>query len=205
MKCLYCGKSIMLGKVKLADGYIHKSCFRKLGFINGYDDTMDNTPFWVIKDGYDAYLKHVEEKYWEKNDESEELSSEEIEAAKKRIKDEIIGSISIKVANYGQERDLVCTEEERQIFGMVHAAFMNNEGVDADDVRLVRVSDNYVSIRFLGEDIMRYKFTNRAKWLNFPMREASSMHHEIDVPEDVQDYAEIIQSSAADILKMHDE
>ena len=128
MKCLYCGKSILLGKIKLADGYIHKSCFRKLGFLDGFDDTMDNTLYDAIKDGYDVYSRNLRRQY---------SAPEEP---------------TITFANYGQERDLVCTEEERQIYDGVCRI------LDDDKPRLVRTSDSYVTIKYGEYDLMRLKY-----------------------------------------------
>lgn len=196
MKCLYCGKNILFGKVRLADGYIHTKCFRKLGFLDGYDDTMDNTPFDVIKDGYDTYQRHLKERYWEKN-KADELDPEELEAAKKRIRDQIIGSV--KVADYGQERDLICTEEEREIYNRVC------EVLDDSTPRLVRVSKSYVSIKYKGYDLMRFKYTNRSRWFNFPMLEKGSMKHYIDDLDDFDEYTVVIEDSAKEIKRLRNE
>lgn len=46
----------------------------------------------------------------------------------------------LEFQNYGQERDLVCTEEEREIFNRIVDEFPD------ESLRLTRVSDNYVSI-----------------------------------------------------------
>ena len=192
MKCLYCVKSILLGKIKLADGYIHKSCFRKLGFLDGYDDTMDNTPFAVVKDGYDVYMQRVKDRYWEKND-------DDLEAAKKKILEEALSHGGVSVANYGQERDLICTEEERQIYDGVCRI------LDDDKPRLVRTSDSYVTIKYGEYDLMRLKYTNRARWFNFPMLERGDMKHYIEDMDDLDEYTVVIQDSLAKIKEFSGE
>ena len=97
--------------------------------------------------------------------------------------------MEIKFGNYGQERDLICTEEERAIFERVRDEFP-----DAD-LRLVRVSDNYVTIK-LGEwDIVRFKYTNRAKWIMTPIIETKQKKHQLDGPEYVEDFFAAIQES----------
>lgn len=111
--------------------------------------------------------------------------------------------MGLSFQNYGEERDIICTEEERKIFGAIYEAFMKNDGVEPDDVRLVRVSDNYVTIRFLGWDLMRLKFTNRAKWICFPLLD--SVHHKIEFVSDVFDYDADIQDAANKILKYSNE
>jgi len=85
---------------------------------------------------------------------------------------ETIGDETIRVSmgNYGQERDLVCTEEERIIFRIISRICEENN-LDVASLRLTRVSDNYVSAvmdsgsEFGALDVARIKYTNRAKWI----------------------------------------
>lgn len=172
MKCLYCGKSILLGKIKLADGYIHTKCFRKLGFDNCFDLAMDTTPFNDIKDGYDVYCHNSVTSH---------------------------ATTPISFANFGQERDLICTEEERQIYDGVCRI------LDDDKPRLVRTSDNYVSIKYGDYDLMRFKYTNRARWFNFPMLEKGDMKHYIDDVDDLDEYAVVLKDSVDEIRKFSGE
>jgi len=89
------------------------------------------------------------------------------ELFKTTIGDEVF---SVSMGNYGQERDLVCTEEERIIFRIIaHICEENN--FDVTPLRLTRVSDNYVSAvmdtgtDYGALDVARIKYTNRAKWI----------------------------------------
>lgn len=81
---------------------------------------------------------------------------------------ETIGDETFRVSfgNYGQERDLVCTEEERIIFRIISRICEENN-LDVTPLRLTRTSDNYVSavMGVDGLDVARIKYTNRAKWI----------------------------------------
>lgn len=98
------------------------------------------------------------------------------------------------IANYGQQRELVCTEEEREIFEII-------KEISGSDLMLLRRSDNYVSA-VLGEwDVARIKYTNRAKWIQFPIFDRGSAKHRITSVEDVRDFADIITDSIKHIKK----
>lgn len=78
----------------------------------------------------------------------------------------------LNMGNFGQERDLVCTEEERNIY-MIISNICEENKLDASVLRLTRRSDNYVSVvmdsgsGFGAMDMARIKYTNRAKWVKF--------------------------------------
>lgn len=152
-KCIRCGKSTALrGTVQLKDATICGKCAKALG--------MDKTEILIatqyryddIKDGMDVYYAKQTIKW----------------ATLQDIED---GKIGLKVVNYGQERDLNCTEEERQIYDNILTA-LSDAGLDTSCMELVRKSDNYVSacMRSSNEgyglmDVARFKFTDRAKWI----------------------------------------
>ena len=95
----------------------------------------------------------------------------------------------IKFVNYGQEREINATPEELKI-----AEWIISEYPD-DDLRLVRLSDDYVTVK-LGEwDIVRLKYTKRAKWLMFPTLEAKQKKHYIDNYEEIEDFEATIKDS----------
>lgn len=102
----------------------------------------------------------------------------------------VADSVSVKMT-YG-ERDLVCTEEERRIYDNV-CDFLGL------DLRLVRLSDNYVTIKYRDWDLVRMKFTNRASWVMFPVVEQD--RHEIEDPDDVLGYADELTESIEHIKK----
>lgn len=104
----------------------------------------------------------------------------------------------LEFQNYGQERDLVCTEEEREIFNRVVDEFPD------EPLRLTRVSDNYVSIKRGEWDIVRLKYTNRAKWLMFPTYEIKQTKHRIERTVEVEDYFATIKESIETAKKYED-
>lgn len=106
--------------------------------------------------------------------------------------------MDISFGDYGQERDLICTEEERQIYNNLYAFLKDNE-IDVTPLRFVRVSQNYVTAKYGEWDLARIKFTQRAKWLNFP--EADSEKHKITSPDELTDYADMILHSIKQISK----
>lgn len=94
------------------------------------------------------------------------------------------------ISNYGQERNLDCTDEERKIFENI-VTIIGDALLDPSVLRLIRKSDNYVSAvmdstgDYGAMDVARIKFTSRAKWLKIgPSFEKVS----IRTPEDVLDY-----------------
>ena len=96
--------------------------------------------------------------------------------------------------NYGQQRDLICTEEERQIFFILQE--LAGTGLD-----LVRRSDNYVSVTLGDWDVARIKYTNRAKWIQFPILDRGSEKHKIGSVEDARSFADLVIKSVEHIKK----
>lgn len=106
------------------------------------------------------------------------------EIFKEKIGDELF---RVSLGNYGEERDLVCTEQERIIFRIItHICAENN--LDVSPIRLTRRSDNYVSVvmdsgnDYGAMDLARVKYTNRAKWIKFG---PEFKKVDISAPEDV--------------------
>lgn len=107
---------------------------------------------------------------------------------------ETIGDETFRVSfgNYGNERDLVCTEEERIIFRIITYICEENN-LDISPLRLTRTSDNYVSAvmdsgsDYGAMDLARIKYTNRAKWIMFG---PDFKKTQISRPEDVLKMAE---------------
>lgn len=101
-------------------------------------------------------------------------------------------TFSFSLANHGQDRELICTEPEREIYEII-VSLAGESLLDPDVLRLTRVSDNYISIvmdssqNYGAMDVARFKYTNRAKWIKFGPR-----FNRIDIerPEDVSEYQE---------------
>lgn len=151
-KCFRCGKSTALrGTVQLKDATICGKCAKDLG--------MDKTEILIatqyqyddIKDGMDVYYKK--------------------QIIKRSMLEEIEQRKSQLVSNYGQVRDLNCTEEESRIYDLITTA-LSDAGLDTSCMELVRKSNDYVSacMRSSNEgyglmDVARIKFSDRAKWI----------------------------------------
>lgn len=105
----------------------------------------------------------------------------------------------IEFANYGQERDLICTEEERAVFKEIERICSGMEL--PGPLRLVRVSDNYVTAKIGDWDLARIKYTNRAKWIVFPTK--STDKNRIGAPEDAPLFADQIAASVEHIRKYY--
>ena len=96
--------------------------------------------------------------------------------------------MGITFANYGQERERIATEGELEIFEALRSV------TGRDDLELVRKSDNYVSAVIGDWDLARFKYTPRAKWIQFPT-EAKPPKHKLDSPADVADLSDMVLSS----------
>ena len=101
------------------------------------------------------------------------------------------------INNYGQERDLICTEQEREIYDIIRSV-CDDVNLESDYIKLIRRSDNYVSVvmpssKGYGDmDLARVKFTNRAKWIQLaPVFEKVK----IITPEDVAEMAESVRNA----------
>ena len=107
--------------------------------------------------------------------------------------------MSITFANHGQQRDLVCTEEERAIFTLI--AEMCSDLELPEPPQLVRVSDDYVTAKVGDWDLARIKYTTRAKWVIFPTAESRSVKHRIASVDEVSGFQELVRKSAEIITK----
>lgn len=168
-KCIRCGKSTALrGHVKIKDADLCGVCFKDLGFDRNDILTASIYAYNDIKDGRDTYYQKLIDR----------------RAAEYDAK-----NASVSFGNYGQDRNLDCTEAERDIFNRIREIF------PSEDLRLVRASDNYVTIKRGDWDIVRAKFTNRAKWLMFPTVEAKQVKHPIEDVTDCDAFSDLIRES----------
>lgn len=102
--------------------------------------------------------------------------------------------MEFKMAHYGEQRDLNCTEQEEEIFDIIRSV-CDDENLESDNLALVRKSDSYVSIvmpssQGYGDmDVARIKFTSRAKWIKLaPDFDKITIHD----PEDVAEMADSV-------------
>ena len=104
---------------------------------------------------------------------------------------------AVKIANYGQERDLDCTEQEREIYDIIRSV-CDDDNLDSKNIKLIRKSGSYVSVvmpssQGYGEmDLARVKFTDRAKWIKLAPEFDKIA---ISDPEDVAEMAENVRDA----------
>ena len=84
---------------------------------------------------------------------------------------------------------IIVNPEEKQIAEWIVAEFPD------EPLELVRMTDAYVTIKRNEWDIVRIKYTERAKWLMFPTIEAKQRKHYIDDPSEVEDFVAAIHDS----------
>lgn len=168
-KCIRCGGSFLTRrKVQLKDAEICGKCFKELGFDKSDLLTASVYAYDEIKDGRDAYYQNKRNK-----------------------------AASVSFAAHGEQRDLICTEEERMIYDKIEQICSGMQ-LPAP-LQLVRVSENYVSAKIGDWDLARIKYTNRAKWIIFPIK--SNDRLPIGAPEDVALFAQDIAESVEHIKK----
>lgn len=101
--------------------------------------------------------------------------------------------MDIQFSKYGQERELIATESELEIFDILKSL------PKCGNLELVRKSDNYVTAVLCTWDLARFKYTPRAKWIQFPIIEPAKMKHSIETPSDVRQFMQQIRQSLSHI------
>ena len=91
--------------------------------------------------------------------------------------------------NYGQEREIDATAEEIEIFEILLRI------TGANDLRLTRKSDNYVSAVIGSWDVARFKYTPRTKWIMFPPVEIGSTKRRITSTDEIKAFKDDILES----------
>lgn len=99
--------------------------------------------------------------------------------------------MELKFSHYGEERPVNATDGENAIFETLVSIIKAN-GQDPAPVRLTRKSDNYVTTALGVWDIARFKWTDRAKWIQFPYAQDYKTKHKIKSTDDLWDYEDEI-------------
>ena len=107
--------------------------------------------------------------------------------------------MSLDFAHYGDDRPVDATDEEQQIFEELQGltAF---KALPAP-LELVRRSSSYVTAAVGEWDLARFKYTDRAKWLMYPLAE-HSVKHKLGSIDDLHDYDDLLDVSV-DRIKKH--
>lgn len=177
MKCPRCGRLIGLTArgLKLKDGLICNRCFQELGFDKSDRDAAQYLyAYEDIKDGKRAYYD-------------------------RRLKQAIAESgIRLEIDCRGKERELNATDGEREVYRILRC-IVSDLCFNTEPLRLVRVSDNYLTAKCGEWDLARFKFTTRAKWIWFPTKEEKRRY--IEVPTELYSFPEAVKSSLSHIEK----
>ena len=88
----------------------------------------------------------------------------------------------LRFADYGQLKELNCTDEEMIIYDILRSV------TGADDLECVRRTDKYVSAAIGETDVARFKFTPRARWILFPYQSNSKI--KLGAPGDIESLAD---------------
>lgn len=178
-KCKRCGNVIKLRAVTLSDGYVCYKCFEELGFQPSDRKYHTHTSYDEIKCGKSAYIENL-------------IETESAKDAKR-----VAEQLGFRIAHYGDEREIDATDEELEIFDTIKGMIV----YPSDQLRLVRKSDNYVTVMFGDWDLARFKYTDRAKWIAFPVVEKGTTKHYIEDPAEASDFADMVTSSLSHIVK----
>lgn len=176
-KCIKCGGSFLTrGRIRLADADICFKCFDSLGFDHKTGIYNGKSYKWEeIKDGSDSYYANK---------------------IKRRLKDAALSSISVRMVGGGYGKELICTEEEREIYDIIRS-LCDDANYESDRLELVRRNDEYITIIINADDgspleLARLKYTNKAKWICFAPEFGKI---QLTDTEDITNYTENIYSA----------
>ena len=102
----------------------------------------------------------------------------------------------LNFAHYGEERDLNATPEELKICELIAEMLPSQEGT-----RVVRKSDDYITLMFGEWDLARVKYTPRAKWVNLSVVDKGNFKRRIADVSQVEEFREDVIRSYEHILK----
>ena len=94
--------------------------------------------------------------------------------------------LKFEFSHYGEERPLNMTDGEQVIAEYIKALC---------PVEIVRKSDDYITAVGANHDVVRFKYTDRAKWLLFPYIENKPVKHRFESLEDLIQFDEQIKKS----------
>jgi len=100
-----------------------------------------------------------------------------------------VKKMELKFAHYGKYRDVNANIDEIDLFGQILST-LHESGRDVSEIQLVRKSDKYITALLYETDICRFKFNDRAKWIELPYSKSGRKKIYIEKVQDVQQYAE---------------
>ena len=104
--------------------------------------------------------------------------------------------IKLEFAHYGENRPLNATDNELKVAELVLGMLP-----PSDDYDIVRKSNDYITV-IKGEwDVVRIKFTEKARWVNIPGVDKGGTKRRIENVEDVERFRDELLKSYEYILK----
>lgn len=99
----------------------------------------------------------------------------------------------LEFAHYGEERDLNATPEELMIAEYVAGLF--------DGAKVVRVSPSYITVKKGDWDVMRIKYSDRARWVKIPLIDLGNTKRPLLSVDDVKEFEDDILKALEHIAK----
>lgn len=96
--------------------------------------------------------------------------------------------VKISFAHYGELRDVNANDNEILLYEKIVKA------LPSDDFQLVRKSDQYLTLAFGVWDIVRFKWTDRAKWISLPIT-VGTKKLRLESMDDLENYKEELIAS----------
>ena len=141
-KCIKCGKSLLLSRIKLADADICKDCIRDLGFEGRIDSTVGSLYKWNdIKDGIQAY--------WDRQNAKTAASK----------------GLSLK--HYKQLNAAMATDLEEKLFSAM-CAIWEDERCDVSRLDIAPGDNGSLLVLMNGVVVLEYKGEPQVRWILFP-------------------------------------
>lgn len=141
-KCKNCGKSMLLGRIKLADAEICKDCIRALGFDGMVDGVVGSLYKWEdVKDGVQAY--------WDR------------QSAK------TAASMGLLLKHYRQLNAAGSTELEDKLFAAM-CAIWKDERCDVSRLDISPGDGGSLLVLLDGVVVLEFKGEPDVKWILLP-------------------------------------
>lgn len=141
-KCKRCGRTPLLGLLKLSDAYICKRCLEELGFADKISATTASLYKWdEVKDGIRAY--------WD------------------RQNAKTAASIGLTLKHYKQLNAAMATDLETKLFSAM-CAIWEDERCDVSRLDVAPGDNGSLLILLDGTVVLEYKGEPQVRWILFP-------------------------------------
>lgn len=141
-KCKNCGKSMLLGRIKLADAEICPTCIEALGFGDRISNQNGSLYRWDdVKDGIQAY--------WD------------------RQNAKTAASMGLTLKHYKQLLAAAATDLEEKLFSAM-CAIWKDEGCRVSRLDIAPGGNGSLLVLLDGTVVLQYKGERQVRWILFP-------------------------------------